>query len=174
MSSAKTWADNDVLTDGDMNTYVRDNAHAQNCRANNSGAISVSNASWTLITFDSERFDVDGMHNTSSNTGRFVAQRTGRYWFGCCIRWASDSSGYRGLQARLNSAGSGSGGTELAQVSQPPVNGTYTQQSLTSYYTLTAGDYVEFFGFQSSGGALNIEASSNTSPEGWMAFHAKS
>lgn len=174
MSSAKTWAANDVLTASDMNTYVRDVAQAQNCRANNSGAISVANASWTLVTFDSERFDVDAMHNTSSNTGRFVAQRTGRYLFGCSIRWASNATGYRLLQARINSGGSGSGGTELAQCSNNPISGTYTQQTLSSYYTLTAGDYIEFFGFQTSGGALNIEASSNTSPEGWMAFHAKS
>lgn len=173
MSSAKTWAANDVLTASDMNTYVRDGAQMQNVRANNSGAISVANSSWTLVTFDSERFDVDSMHNTSSNTGRFVTQRTGVYMFGCCIRWASNATGYRLLQARLNSGGSGSGGTELAQCSNNPLSGTYTQQNLVSLYTFTAGDYVEFFGFQSSGGALNIEASSNTSPEAWMSFVAK-
>lgn len=173
MSSAKTWAANDVLTAADMNTYVRDGAQQQTCRANNSGAISVANASWTLMTFDSERFDVDGMHNTSSNTGRFVAQRTGIFAFGCGLRFASNATGYRLIQARLNSGGSGSGGTELAQSSANPISGTYTQMTLNSIYTLTAGDYVEFFAFQNSGSALNVEASSNTSPEAWMYFIAK-
>ena len=42
------------------------------CSLSNSASQSISNATQTTVTFDTEQWDTDGIHSTSSNTGRFT------------------------------------------------------------------------------------------------------
>lgn len=53
-------------------------------------------------------------------------------------------------------------------VEHAPSAAAVTAQNPGTDYRLTAGDYVEVIVFQSSGGALNVEAATNYSPEFWM------
>lgn len=168
MTLRKNFATGDVWVETDCDYYVGEMRHLHYCRVNNSVSIGTSNGSWTLITFDSERADSQSMHSTSSNMGRLYAPEAGEYIFGVHARFGSNATGYRAVMVRLNAAGSSVGGTELAQDMRTAVSGTYTHVSLTTTYALAANDYVEFFGFQNSGGSLDVEAHSNTSPEAWM------
>lgn len=133
-------------------------------RAYNSTNISVVNAgSGTALTFDSERYDTNTIHSTSSNTGRLTCQTAGLYIITANIRFAANSTGARGLYIRLN------GTTFIGDISIPTVpSPDNTDLTVTVQYELVANDYVEAVAYQSSGGALNVLASGNFSPEFMM------
>lgn len=134
-------------------------------RAYNSVALTVTTATWTLVTLDSERNDTDTLHSTASNTGRLTAARDGLYLVVFNGNFASNSTGFRGVQVRLNAAGNAASGTAIAVKSVAAVNGDRTGLNLVTLYQLSAGDYVESFVYQNSGGNLNLDAVANYSPE---------
>lgn len=126
-------------------------------RANvyNNANQSISNATSTALTFNSERFDPAGMHSTVSNTSRLTipASEGGHYMVGCTFQFASNATGYRQGALLVN------GSTVVAIFNTPAVSGVQTRISLCTLYPLAAGDYVEVQVYQTSGGALNVETS---------------
>ncbi|MDN5930107.1 MAG: hypothetical protein L0I24_03440 [Pseudonocardia sp.] len=128
-------------------------------------SIANSAASWTLLPFQAEIFDVannyDGggdspMHDNSTNPSRVYARTTGKYEINGQVQFVLNATGYRSVQVRLNSAGSGSGGSQIAlNVVDASSAALVSVQIPTIEVALTAGDYVEAFGQQNSGGALN-------------------
>lgn len=133
------------------------------CRVYNSANISLTTATTTALTFNSERYDVGGCHSTSSNTSRLTVPtgEAGVYTIGGAVEFASNTTGERILAIRLN------GTTDLARQRVDSAGG---QVALTVFtdYALVAADYVELTAYQSSGGALNVLATGNFSPESWM------
>jgi hypothetical protein len=130
-------------------------------RAYNSIALSIPNNSTTLMTFNSERRDDASFHSTSVNTGRLTVPTGYAGWYKIQgdVDWASNATGLRTLAIRLN------GGNWIAADSRTPISGNVTQHSISGLYYLADGDYVEMLAFQNSGGALNINATNNFSPE---------
>lgn len=127
-------------------------------RVYNSANISLTNTVETLITFDTETQDTNGLHSTVTNTGRLTCQTTGTYLVTANVRFASNAGGFRYAYVRLN-------GTTLLCVNiSPAVNGGQTQLSLSTQYPLSATDYIELFAYQSSGGNLNVEAAGVHAP----------
>lgn len=131
------------------------------CRVRNSANIShTTSGSYQALTFNSERVDVGAMHDTSSNTSRLTVPTGGGgfYEIGGCIEFESSATGRRGVQIRLN------GATVIGRIE---VSAFANDQavSVSTSYQLSAGDYVELMGLQSSGGALNMLATSAYSPE---------
>ena len=136
---------------------------ASGARVYNSANISVShNDSSAPLTFDSERFDTGDFHSTSSNTGRLTAPTAGLYLMGACVQFAANATGLRALLLRLN--GSTFIVRELIDIDSATTHGL----AVSTTYQLAAGDYVEAIAFQTSGGALNVEAGANYSPEFWI------
>lgn len=133
-------------------------------RVYNSANISIaSGGSGAALTFDSERFDTDSIHSTSSNTSRLTANTAGKYQIGGSLFFANNTTGARGLQIVLN------GGTAIAILRTPTVVGTdVSALQINTAYDLAAGDYVELVAYQTSSGSLNVTASGNQSPEFWM------
>lgn len=166
-TTPKTWSVGDVLTAADLNAYVRDNVKwlgtdKPHCRVRNSTNIShTSSGNYQALTFDSERVDVGPMHDTSSNTGRLTvpAGGDGFYTIGGQIEFASNSTGRRGIQIRLN------GSTIIAREESANLGANDHTCTVSTVYQLAAGDYVELMGLQASGGSLNMLASSAYSPE---------
>lgn len=115
-----------------------------------------SNATQTLESFDSEYYDTDTMHSTSSNTSRLVVNTPGYYAVQAAISWNPNTTGVRLAVIRLNAAGSSSGGTlVVATYASPP--GSSNQCTCVTpvvELSLAANDYLELFGYQNSGGAL--------------------
>ena len=113
------------------------------------------------LTFDTERVDVGAMHDTSSNTGRLTVPSGGGgfYAIGGQIEFASNSTGRRGVQIRLN------GSTVIAREESANLGANDHTCTVSTVYQLAAGDYVELMGLQASGGNLNMQATSAYSPE---------
>lgn len=130
------------------------------CRVYNSGALSVNNTTLTALTFNSERHDPDAMHSTSSNTSRITIPEDGLYVVGAGVQWDSNSTGYRYIGIFLNG-----GATQLVGHRQPAHS--FNEMVVETVYKFVAGDYIEVKAEQSSGGALNVAASGNQSPEFW-------
>jgi hypothetical protein len=135
---------------------------ALSARAYNSANISINSATLTKLTFDSERWDNDTIHSTSSNTGRLTATTAGIYMISAGVQWASNSTGNRELLIKLNDT------TYILDKNCTAVTGAGTLMNVTTQYNLAAGDYVELVVYQDSGGALNIVTAGNYSPEFMM------
>lgn len=134
------------------------------CRVYNNSNFLVATSTLTAVTFNSERNDNAGIHSTSANTGRLTAPVDGFYWISANVSFASNATGFREVNLRLN------GATNIGRDSKNAVNGSGTAFSFGALYKLAAGDYVEVVVFQNSGGNLNVDSASAYSPEFGMAF----
>lgn len=169
-TTPRTWVTDETITATLLNTHVRDNVawlatDAPACRVYNNAAIShTTSGTPQALTFNSERYDVGGSHSTSSNTGRLTVPSGGGgvYYIFASIEFASNATGYRQVDIRLN------GTSAILSQMTPAINGTVTRLNVGGHYQLSAGDYVEVVVNQTSGGALNVQSSSPLSPEfGW-------
>lgn len=117
----------------------------------------ISNNTWTVVTFDIEEFDPDNMHSLVTNTSRLTARITGKYIAACCLSFAANSTANRKLTIEKNSAG-----TETA-LNIVGMNSTFgstigsTFMAVNAVTPMVAGDYVELFAYQNSGGNLGID-----------------
>ena len=102
----------------------------------------------STILFDTEQYDTDTMHSTSSNTGRITATTTGLYHVTGQICMASNATGTRTILIIKN------GTTTLASDRLHSVVATNAYLDTACDVQLTAGDYVELAMIQTSGGNL--------------------
>lgn len=133
---------------------------ASYARAYNSSTIAVAHDTATILTLDSERWDTDGYHSTSSNTGRMTAPITGLYAITGNLR--IDTPGVTGtffINILLN------GTTAIGRaIISTSINQAFAVVVSTDY-VLTAGDYVELMCYQNSGVSINVVTQGNFSPE---------
>lgn len=121
------------------------------CSIYNSAAVSALNNTATILNANSENFDNDSMHSTSTNTSRITIQTAGRYLLSAQVGFAANATGNR--QVGLYKNGVSVPGDELHD------NGGGTNSTGIGYtrtLVLAAGDYVEIAATQRSGGALNV------------------
>lgn len=129
------------------------------CRVYNSANISIANNTSASPTFDSERYDSDDMHSLVTNPGRITFTRAGKHLVIAHMQFASNATGIRQTIIRLN------GTTNLAAVTTNAVNGGATDLNVSTVYDFAINDFVDVVVYQNSGGALNISAAANYSPE---------
>lgn len=124
---------------------------------------SISNGSNTALTWDSEHFDTDGFHSTSSNTSRITipSGKGGKYLFNGFSFYAANATGVRVAKLFKN-------GAELFESNFNKGDGTnFTVINISAIIDLVATDYIEFVTLQNSGGNLN--AYKNSAPfYGWF------
>lgn len=123
---------------------------------------SISDATRTALTFDSERFDTDGIHSTVTNTSRLTCQTAGVYVISEMVAWDGNATGFRQTGVRLN------GSTLVAESTDSPTS-SQINQTICTIYKLAVSDYVELTVRQNSGGSLNVLVFGNYSPEFAMA-----
>src|SRR3990167_4503994 len=128
-------------------------------RVYNSANISTTSGVAAVLTFDSERFDTDGIHSTSSNTSRLTCVTAGKYIITGNVMWASNTVGRRQLKIVLN------GATTVAFMDETAHQTFEHAETITTIYDFAVGDYVELHAYQDSTGALNVLNSANSSPE---------
>jgi len=131
------------------------------CRVYNSGNQSISNSTDTAITFDTESFDTDSMHSTSSNTSRITFTTAGTYAIGGVVQFDTSATGRRILNARLN------GGSTLIVVGEQTAGSSFPAVEVETIYAFAATDYIELIAFQTSGGSLNSVATTPKAPQFW-------
>lgn len=114
-----------------------------------SGGQSIPNSTLTEIYFGNNTFDTQSIHNVASSSSTFTIPASGLYFVQCGLQFAASATGV--VQARVT------------------VNGTYKMISnvqntvtntpsplLAGILSLSAADVLKCQGFQSSGGALNV------------------
>jgi len=144
------------LTAADWDLGVRDallflmTAHPR-VHAWNSTNLSFADTVTTLVTFNSENYDTDAMHSTSSNTSRITATTAGLYEFHWFIRMASTTYTQLDLDIRLNAGGSSGGGSSILPSNLPFTSGgSFRIVNFHYIQFMNAGDYHEAFLTQTS------------------------
>lgn len=128
------------------------------CFAYSSTDQTIANGTNTFLLWNSESFDVDGYHSTSSNTSRFTIPtgKTGYFLWSMNINWGNSATGVRTVEFFKNGTKIVSG-TGLDSVVD---SDGLCFQSPSVVIQLSAGDYVETRVSQSSGGNLDVRNAS--------------
>lgn len=111
------------------------------CGLYDSGNQSLTAGVDTAITFNSEYFDSDGLHSTSSNTSRITIPTGlgGKYLFAySAVNTAAGQTNYTQSTLRKN-------GTAIAEIKTLWSGLTYTAMTQTVILDLVAGDYIELY-----------------------------
>lgn len=128
----------------------------------NSAAISIANATATVLTFDTERRDDGGLHSLGSNTDRLTAPVDGWYALTANVEFASNATGFRTISFRKNGSAPG----DIIWAAQAnAVSGTETILQLSREAYLNAGDFIRVYAYQNSGAPLNATKAGQYSPE---------
>lgn len=119
----------------------------------------ITNNTQTAITWENEYFDTDGFHSTVTNTSRFTipSGKGGKYLFTALGRFAANSTGIRSWTFYKN------GASAIATGAMNAASTGGSVQTAVWATSLVAGDYVELFCFQTSGGNLNINSDADES-----------
>ena len=158
----RTWSPGEILTAPRMNAELRGALafllDPPRCHAYDASSLALPNATTTLVTFDSEVYDTDAMHSTSSNTSRVTFTTAGLYEVHYRITLGGGTAITQlDLMARLNAAGAPTGGTSLR--TQPfESGGSLKTAELQFRRFFYAGDYIELFATQASGATRNLSA----------------
>lgn len=153
-----TFTAGNVLTAAEMND-IGENSNNYRvppmCMATRSGTQSTPNTTFTAVEFNGpNRYDTDGMHNPASRPSRITFNTAGVYVVQGEMYWDPKATGVRIGRIRLN------GATTLNTAIVPasgPSDGVATLVGCT--YDFAVGDYIELLGYQSSGEAMNMQAS---------------
>lgn len=159
----RTWVAGEVATAAYFNTYLRDNVKWLStdkpmCRAYASAVVAhTSSGNYQALTFNTNLFDNASMHSTVSNTDRFTVPSgaAGKWLFGGFIGWAVSGAGARYTSAFVN------GSTIYSETYSLGDAALFVSQNITTMYSMTAAQYFGLYGWQSSGGSLNMNAYSN-------------
>jgi hypothetical protein len=128
------------------------------CSIYNSSNLSIANNVRTALTFNSEIFDTDAFHSTSSNTSRITIPSglAGKYQVNASVVWSSNGTGFRTFDISKNGA---------TYQWSPQVAGNASLGAAGSPFStvidLAVGDYLEIFALQTSGGSLNVNGNIN-------------
>jgi hypothetical protein len=116
-----------------------------------SAAQTLSNATETIMVFNSESFDTDGFHSTVTNTGRLTVPegKAGKYLVYGQIAYNGNATGQRQTNFLKNGSGGNFKAIELNNGSS-----YLTNPSGSTVLDLAVGDYVEMAGYQDSSGNL--------------------
>ena len=120
----------------------------------------ISNATETALTFNSENYDTDAFHDNSTNNTRMTvpAGKAGKYLINANTTFTNNSTGQRIVYVYV--------GATLVHTSGPAIGGSASIDLgiSTSYVAnLAVADYVELKAYQNSGGSLAIYGNTDRS-----------
>ena len=127
------------------------------CRLTHSATQSIANSTQTPLTFDTETFDTDSMHDASNPT-RITFTTAGKYLINANWTWGANTSGFRRGRIRVG----GSLVIGMVQTVTPAAGNP--RMTLSCIYGFDADEYVELVVDQDSGGALIVSSESLYSP----------
>ena len=113
----------------------------------------IATGTWVAVTWDTENFDTNAYHSTSTNTSRFTipAGKAGKYLLSGSISWAGTSSGtFRLISIYKN-------GVEQNQVVQGGPTADGTIQPFAHIYDLAVADYIEIYVRHNIGGNTDVQ-----------------
>lgn len=128
-----------------------------------SSNLSVADSTRQAIAWNAQDYESSGMWDVGLAT-RLIALRSGIYLIQGKTAWASNSTGRRGLGYSVN------GGINYDM--QFNAANSNSKQNGCDLIKLKANDYVEVYGYQSSGGALNLTGSGEGSSSATLSLLA--
>ncbi|MCZ7376554.1 hypothetical protein [Micromonospora sp. WMMC250] len=140
-----------AIQTGDYLTPARLNTRS--VRARRSTSLSLTSGSITVVPFDAEDWDNASMFSATSST--ISLSVAGLWGFAAFGAFASNGTGLRRLLVDVNSTSS-----YPTINSRPAVSGDNTHITVSGSHVATAGDALQLFAHQTSGGALNLLAGS--------------
>jgi hypothetical protein len=137
-----------------LNANIRDNvsflANPPACRVSQA-AFSLATSSLTAVTFGTEAFDTDTMHDTVTNTSRLTFTTAGLYTAGGWASFASNATSFRLIEIRHSTLGN------VATQLLPPASGVTTDLVINTVLKVVAGSYIELMIQQNTGGSLAVD-----------------
>ena len=120
----------------------------------NSASFSIVNNTATRITCNSEFFDTDSFHDTSTNTARLTipAGKAGKYLINMGVAFDANGTGYRSVAVYKN------GASFVELFSMTGSSGGNQTPKGSVVVSLAVADYVELFAQQTSGTTLTMYA----------------
>ena len=139
------------------------------CSMYNSSSYTIANATNTNLTFNTELYDTDAYHSTSTNTDRITipSGKAGKYLITAAFAWEGNSSGERSLRLMKNNSTTDNYNRVWAGFGNAAGN---TTMVISRIVDAAEGDYFTLRAYQSSGGNLTLY--SGTGLEGWAHFDA--
>jgi hypothetical protein len=125
------------------------------CLITRTTAQSISNGSFTAITFDAESLDTDAFHSTVTNTSRITipSGKDGKYLIFGQANFNANGTGRRIVRVYKNGANQSASEAEGTASAS-----AYPSVSPTLILSLVATDYIELFVYQDSGGSLDVNS----------------
>lgn len=161
----RTWVAGEVVTATEMNnnlTLVLNFLLTPPlCQINNSTAISVPTAAFTVMPMDTEDVDNSGMHSTVTNTSRMTAVYPGWYRASGFVSFTGNSTGRRGGRWNVNGTATNPGAAYNATVA---TSASPEVPLRTVDIFLNVGDYLEAAAYQDSGSTLSTLTTGNDRP----------
>ena len=122
-------------------------------KATASSTTSLTNNTWTAINFNTEAFDSNAFHSTSTNNSRITipSGKGGKYLLTAIATFNSGSAtGSRYSQFYINGAS-----VDGSFISIGATGSSLPAGTLSTTFDLAVGDYVELYQFQNTGGAVD-------------------
>ncbi|MBA7710430.1 hypothetical protein ES703_119372 [subsurface metagenome] len=159
--------DGDVLTYDDVAGLWKPTAappagYDEGARVYHSLDIDTLHNTWTYISYNSERYDTDLIHDNVTNNSRLTCKTAGIYIIVAQISWDLHATGTRQTQIRLNRA------VALAQYRMEAFATEYPNYTMATIYKLAVNDYIEVLVRQTSGVTLKVLTGAQYSPEFMM------
>lgn len=111
------------------------------------------------ITLDTEDYDSDNGHSTSTNTSRYTIQVAGTYRIVALGGFSTNATGNRKLGININGAAARAG-----SIQQPGMASNSWNACVVTELACSVGDYIEIAMWQTSGGSLSTAASAGFGP----------
>ena len=152
----RTWVAGEYPTAAQLNAEIKDSVNFLNgapaARAYHSIAQSIGNAAWTIVAFNSERFDNYAMHDNATNNSRITVVTGGVYLLTTRVSYAANGTGTRLLDVYQS-------GLSVDTFGPIAGNGTHGNHlAMTTVSKAVAGDYFQVATYQDSTVALNVTA----------------
>jgi hypothetical protein len=128
-------------------------------RVYNNANLSIPDSSYTVLTFNSERYDTDDIHDTTANTSRLTCKTAGKFLIVAGIEFSGIATGRRIVRFLLNNV------YEIVKFELGLSSANVFRATTTTIYDLQVNDYLEVSVYQSSGAALDVLALGYYSPE---------
>lgn len=117
----------------------------------------VSSSTNTPIFWNGEDLDTDGGHSNVTNPSRYTVATAGYYHLSAVVIWGTNGNGYRQIYVAKNGDTTSRYGMTYTFVRG--VSGAQICMSTSVVLGLQAGDYIEVWGYQNSGGSLDVAVS---------------
>jgi len=141
-------SDSKVATQKAVKAYVDAGGRTiHSCRVYQTGGTTLTTGdTFYVMDFAAENFDNDTMHDNSTNPSRITFTTAGKYLVGGTVWVATNEMGV-GIKIRVD------GTTDIAGSKVTETAGANNSASVSTLYSFTAGQYVEFLATGEANGA---------------------